>query len=103
MAIATVRFDRRDGADRGALGMAALEYCRAVRKQFGAKSRFFWTGPDSIVILSEADSQQVFDEAPDATTAAAFFAVADLARQTGQERWLDPRDGLTAYGAAGRA
>ena len=103
MAIATVRFDRRDSADRGALGIAAVDYCRAVRKQFGGSCRFFWTGPDSIVILSEMESQQAFDQAPDASTSKAFFALADLARQTSQERWLDPRDGLTAYSAAGRA
>jgi hypothetical protein len=56
MAITVGRWERRGDADLEALANAALAYCRAIKKQAGVRSsRFFWLGPDRIVIQSEAD------------------------------------------------
>ncbi|HZU73696.1 MAG TPA: hypothetical protein VE990_13080 [Acidimicrobiales bacterium] len=102
MAAALVRYERRDGADRAAMGVAAFNLCRAARHQGARSSRFFWTSADSIVILSEADSAHLFDDEPKPELAQALFALADLARQVSNERWIDPRDGESTYHTAGR-
>jgi hypothetical protein len=102
MAAALTRWERRDGADREQLATTAINYCRAVRAQGAKACRFFWASPDAIVVLTEADSQHFFDDAPKSETAQALFALADLARTDGPERWIDPRDGEATYRTAGR-
>jgi hypothetical protein len=103
MAIIVGRWERRDSADRQDLGSAALAYCQAIKTRDGVRSsRFFWVSPDRIVIQTEAESQQVFDQPPDAETGKALFALADLAQAVDTERWMDPRDGQAAYRNAGR-
>jgi hypothetical protein len=103
MAIMVGRWERRDGAEMEALGSAALAYCQAVKTRPGVRGcRFFWLSPDRIVIQSEGDSAQVFDQPPDAGLAKALFALSDLARAVDSERWMDPRDGQAAYRTAGR-
>ena len=103
MAITVGRWERRGDADLEALGNAALAYCRAIKKQAGVRSsRFFWLGPDQIVIQSEADSQEVFDRPPTADAAKAVFALSDVARGYETERWMDPRDAQAVYRSAGR-
>lgn len=101
MAIAFTRWDRRDSADRAALGLAALAYCRAA-KDAGVRARFYWSGADSIVILNEAEAPGALDQTPTTDVAKTLFDLADLAHQTAQERWIDPRSGTAAYQAAGR-
>jgi len=102
MAAALTRWERRDGADRQEMAMAAIALCRASRASGAKASRFFWTTSDSIVTLTEADSPAFFEREPDADTAKAVFALSDLARSGSQERWIDPRDGQSAYRTAGR-
>lgn len=103
MAIAMMKFERRDTADRAALATAAFQLCREQRAVPGVTgSRFFWTSADDIAILVEAESAHAFDEAPKPELASALFTLADLAKQTSSERWVDPRDGMTAYQVAGR-
>ena len=102
MAVLLSRWERRDGADREQLGIAAFALCRASRAQGAKACRFFWTGPDTVVILAEADTAHLFDDPAKPELAQAQFALADLARSTGTERWIDPRDGTTAYRTAGR-
>jgi len=103
MAIIVGHWERRDSADLDAFGSAALGYCRAMKSQDGVRaSRFFWTSPDAIVVQTEADSPQAFDQRPDAETLKALFALSDLARSSETERWMDPRDGQAAYQSAGR-
>ena len=103
MALAVTRWERRDSADRNAFGVAAYQYCRAVRAQGARSCRFYWTGADSIVIIAEADSGHIFDDPPTAETAKTLFALADLAKSGSVERWLDPREGVAAYQAADRS
>ena len=103
MAIIVGRWERRDGADMEGLGNSAFAYCRAVKARKGVRSsRFFWVSPDQIVIQTEADSPQVFDEPPDADTGKALLALSDLARAVDSERWMDPRAAEAAYRSAGR-
>jgi hypothetical protein len=102
MAASIIRWEGRDGADREQLGVAAFNYCRAVRAQGATSCRFFWTGPDSVVVFAEADSPHFFDDQPKPEGAQALFALADVARTDGPERWMDPRDGQAAYRSAGR-
>lgn len=103
MAVNLTKFERRDGASREAVGTAALELCRRQRQVAGVTaSRFFWTSADDIAVLTEAESAHAFDDAPKPELAAALFDLADLARQTDNERWIDPRDGISAHQTAGR-
>lgn len=103
MAINVTKYERRDEASREALGEAALELCRRQRQVPGiSDSRFFWTSADGVAVFTEAQSPQAFDEAPKPELAAAVFALGDLARQTRNERWIDPRDGMSAHQTAGR-
>lgn len=103
MAGMLTHYDRRDAADRAAVGEAAFALCRAQRAQPGiTSSRFFWAGADRIAMLAEAESMTVFDEPPQPELAKAVFDLADVARQTDTERWIDPRSGQEAYQTAGR-
>lgn len=102
MAIQISRFERRDSADRDAMARAALDVCRAGRASEGARSaRFFWTNTDSVAFTFDAESAEVFDR-PTPELVRAWFALTDLARETGFERWGDAGDGERAYRAAGR-
>jgi hypothetical protein len=103
MAIMLTKWERREGTDREALGNAAFVFCREQRATPGVTDcRFFWTNPDEVAVLAEAESAQVFDEPPKPEMNRAIFHLADMARQTATERWIDPRDGMEAYRAAGR-
>src|SRR5579871_2794308 len=101
MPIAFTRWERRESTDRAAFGMAAYQYCRAV-KAAGGSARFYWTGADSVAVLAESDSPGFFDSPPSPEAARAAFDLADLARHVAQERWIKPREGVAAYEAAGR-
>lgn len=103
MAILISRYERRDGADRDAMAGAALDVCRANRAAQGMRSaRFYWTNTDTIVLMLDAESQEVFDRPGSSDQLRTAFALADLARNTGLERWADARDGEQAYRGAGR-
>jgi hypothetical protein len=103
MAIMLTKWERREGTDREELGNAAFVFCREQRGRPGVTDcRFFWTNPDEVAVLAEAESAQVFDEPPKPEMNRAIFHLADMARQTVTERWIDPRDGTEAYRAAGR-
>jgi hypothetical protein len=95
------KFERLEGADRNALGMAALEACRSARSIAGVNnSRFYWVNPNEIAILTDAEPGSWgpgSGNAPDARNAKAAFALADLARQTVNETWVDARAGQENY------
>jgi len=101
MALSFSRWERRDNADRAVFGKASFEYCQAL-KLAGVRARFYWTGADPVAIVAEAEDPGAFDAAPPEGVARAVFALGDLARQTAAERWIDPREGMTAYTRAGR-
>ncbi len=103
MAVTLTKWERREGTDREELGNAAFVLCREQRARPGVTGcRFFWTNPDEVAVLAEAESAQVFDEPPKPEMTRALFHLSDLARQTVTERWIDPRDGMEAYRTAGR-
>ncbi len=103
MAMQVSWWERRDQADRDALGRAALEHCRALRTSEGLRSaRFYWLGPDTLVLVEEVESLDVPSETMQPDQARTLFALADLARQTRYERWQDPGQGEAFYRLAGR-
>jgi hypothetical protein len=91
------KYERLEGADRNALGLAALEACRAARSTPGvASSRFYWVNPNEIVILTDAEPGAWgpgSGNRPNARNAKALFGLFDLARQTVNETWVDARTG----------
>jgi hypothetical protein len=103
MAMQVTYWERRDQADRDAVGRAALVYCRAARGQEGVReARFYWLGPDTLVVAEDVESLDVPSTSVTPDQARALFALADLARRTGQERWQDPGRGEAFYRLAGR-
>jgi hypothetical protein len=103
MAIIVDHFQRREGADPGAFGIAAYEYCRAARSNLGMQScRYYWVNLDLIVIHSEAESFEVWDRPPTPEAARASFALQDLARIVQTERWQEPRAAEEGYRLGGR-
>jgi len=95
------KFERMEGADRNSLALAALEACRAAREAPGVtSSRFYWVNPNEIAILTDAEPGAWgpgSGNAPNARNAKALFALADLARQTVFETWVDARAGEENY------
>ena len=103
MPIQLTVFERRDNADRDALGNAALALCRAVRARDGIRSsRFYWIGADNIAILTEGEAAALDAEDTRPELDRALFALTDLARGTTSWRLLEPRAGVEAYRRAGR-
>jgi hypothetical protein len=103
MAIQVSYWQRRDGADRSALGQAAFDLCRALRGESAVEgSRFYWAGPDTVVVQTEAKDMDALVQPLAGETAARFFALADVANQTRYEQWIDPRTGQMSYEQAGR-
>ncbi len=103
MAIIVDHFQRREGKDPEALGIAAYEYCRAALANPGMqRCRYYWVSLDLIVIQSEAESFEVFDRPPTPETAKASFALQDFARVAQTERWQEPRAAEEGYRLAGR-
>ena len=81
--------------------MAALEVCRTARESDGVNSAlFYWVDPNEIAILIDAD-QGAWGPGSAATPThramAAFFELADLARNTLSETWADAKAGEETY------
>ncbi len=103
MPIQVGRWERRDTADRNALGKAALDVCRANRAVEGVRgSRFFWASTDHIVTMTEAESADVLNRPATADQARTIFALSDVARPVSNERWADARAGEDTFHRAGR-
>lgn len=103
MALEVSWWERRDGADRDLLGRVALEHCRVLRRSEGMRAaRFYWCGPDTLVLTEDVESLDIPGEGMDPEQARTFFALADLARRTRTERWQDPGAGEAFYRLANR-
>ena len=103
MALRATHWERRDASDREAFGNAAYDFCRASRAVQGMNNcRFYWINTDTLVILAEAESPEVFDPPGGPEHGKAVFALGDLAHQIRDERWVEPRSGQEAYRQAGR-
>ncbi|MPZ74381.1 MAG: hypothetical protein GEU74_14350 [Nitriliruptorales bacterium] len=104
MAVVGVSYwSRRDSADRALLGQAALDVCKAL-KASGAvqEARFYWAGPDTVVVQVTAETAEPLMQPPNADAARALFALADMATRDRYEQWIDSRTGLEQYTLAGR-
>lgn len=101
MAIGIQRWERRDNADRNEFALAALAYCKAIRAQSGVQdARFYWTGIDSLAVLSNLSEAEAWSRPLTGGAAKATFALADLGHQTGTELWLDAAAGQAAWQSA---
>ena len=95
------RWERRDGADRDALGRAALAMCRNARSTEGVRdSRFYWVNADTVAIITDAEAgawgpgsgaRQTADGAK------ALFAMSDIARSGPLETWVEARAGEETF------
>lgn len=96
-----LHWQRRDGADRNALAVAALELCRALKGAEGVQdARLYFSRTDCPAILVHVDSADVMNRvlfAP--AVSAAHFAVGDLAHHTGTETWYDAATSQAMYDA----
>jgi hypothetical protein len=102
MSIHVWHYERRDDADREAVGKQALALTQAIRAADGVRSsRFYWSNADTVVVQSVAEDG-LSDAPPTAEAARAMFALSDLARQTRSEQWVDPGTGERTYRDAGR-
>lgn len=102
MSIHVWQYERRDDADREALGKGALALTQAIKAADGVRSsKFYWVNADTVVVLTDGESS-FSDAPPTADAARALFALSDLARQTRDEQWIDPGTGERTYRDAGR-
>jgi dsDNA-binding SOS-regulon protein len=100
-------WERRDNGNREALGNAAFEMCRIYRKVKGITScRYYWSGTERIVFLSEGETAALNNPAYPADQLAKVsqlsFTIADNAKATLSLRLAEPRDAVVSYRAAGR-
>lgn len=96
-------WSRRDGVDRAELGQAAFDLCKTLRAADSIDdSRFYWTGPDTVVLQVTAADPDPILRPPSADAARLLFALADLACRDRFEQWIDPRSGMSQYEMAGR-
>ena len=99
-------WERRDNADRNALGNAALDLCRTSRIDGIRSARFYWHGADAVVLLTDGETDALNDLGNAAKTTAdrsrALFALSDLATATLAMRLTEPGVGQEAYRRAGR-
>ena len=101
MPLHVTKYERFQGADRNDLALAALEVCRAAREADGVtSSRFYWIDPNEIAILIDAEPGAWGPGSaaqPSSRGASAMFALADLARNTVNETWMDARASEETY------
>ena len=96
--IGVTYWTRRDGADRALLGQAAFDLCKALKTADDVSSvRYYWNGPDTVVVQVFADSAETLVSPPSADAARAIFALADMANRERFEEWIDPQTGVQNY------
>lgn len=99
--IGVTYWTRRDGADRALLGQAAFDLCKALKASEAiSDSRYYWNGPDTLVMQVFATSAEPLISPPSADAARAMFALGDMANRERFEEWIDPRTGMENYAMA---
>ena len=101
MDAAVLHWERRDGADRTALALAALKLCQALKGTDGVHdARLYFSRTDCPAILIHVDSADVIDRVLfTPAVSAAHFAVADLAHHARSETWYDAATSQAMYDA----
>jgi hypothetical protein len=101
--IGVTHWARRDRADRRVLGQTAYDLCKALTASDDiSDSRFYWNGPDTVVLQVFAKNAEALVHPPNADAARAMFELADLAERVRFEEWMGPRTGMAVYEMAGR-
>ena len=95
------KFEKFPQTTRDQFAQTALELCRAAREQSGVNhSRYYWAGPNEIVIMTDAEPGAWGPGSanePSPRTARAMYGMADLARGTMFETWVDARAGQANF------
>ena len=96
--------ERREGADRNDLALAALQLCRRWRAHPGISSaKYYWINPSNILMFAEGaeGAFNIREFNRDHDNAAAVFALDDLARMTSNQMLGDAASGQATYQTAG--
>ena len=96
------KWERRDTADRDALGHAALNICRWSRAQDGVRdARFYWADADTVAFVTTVAPGSRWGIGsglpPTADGAKVQFALSDLSRMVSTEAWQDAGVGEQAF------
>jgi hypothetical protein len=96
------KWERRDGADRDALGRAALNLCRWARSQEGVRdARFYWAGTDTVAFVTTVEPGGRWGigsgNPPTPDGSKVQFALSDLARVVANEAWADAATGEQSF------
>ena len=92
MTIAVQKWTRRSDADREEFAMAALEYCKALKKEPGVQdARFYCPLMDTAAVLAYLDSPDMWNRMLGPHAAEAAFRMSDLGRETSNEVWFEAR------------
>jgi hypothetical protein len=95
------KFEKFAQTSREQFAQTALELCRAAREQSGINhSRYYWASPNEIVIMTDAEPGAWGPGSanePSPRTARAMYGMADLARGTMFETWVDARAGQANF------
>ena len=96
------KWERRDGADRDALGRAALNVCRWARAQESVRdARFYWANADTVAFVTGVEPGGRWGIGsglpPTADGSRVQFALSDLARLGSSEEWQDANVGEQAF------
>jgi len=103
MAMGIQVWQRKDGADRNDLALAAIQVCRVLRGHDDiSSSKLFWQGWNTIAIVSEGENTMWDFKGPDADMAKATAGLADLADIVTGYQLGEARMGQENYEAAGR-
>ncbi len=103
MPLSVSHVTRRDRADRGVFGLAALDLCRQYRGAEGVVSaRYWWSAPSTIAFVIETEPGVLVQSINSPDIARATFAMDDLGNPHGFETWGDARGGADGWESAGR-
>ncbi len=98
-------WQRKDGADRNELALAALQVCRVMRGYDDvSSSKLFWGGWNTIALIAEGDDTMFDFRGNDADMAMAMATagLADLADMVQGYQLGEAKAGQESYERAGR-
>ena len=104
MPLQVTKWDRYPTSDRNTFGLAALNFCRALRTQPKIRNaRFYWATANSVAVVVEGEPGCFdYNPEPNPEVGKAAFALADLASPGTTEEWADAGVGARNWERAGR-
>lgn len=104
MPLAVGRWVRRDSADRTDFGLAALNFCRALRSHDKVvDARYWWVTASEIAVVGETEDGTTPGELNTVPNIAdGIYALEDVAINTTNDVWGGAGAGNASYQAASR-